>query len=237
MTLRVIHLHGRLKKQFGASHRFDVATAAEALRALNCAFPGDFVAALQTGSYKLVRGDKRSGMQLDLDLVSSFNLGQADLHLIPVAAGAANNKGAAKTIIGTVLIGAAIFASGGTLAAPIGALSGIPIVGGMTWGNIALLGLGVALSGVSTMLAGNTKQPEGQKNEDSFTINGPTNGARQGQGIPLIYGEVITGSVTVSFDADIEDIGAYQGVTGSMGSAIQAIKDAYGNTVIFGAPA
>lgn len=233
--LKTVHLHGRLKKQFGASHRFDVATAAEALRALNCAFPGAFLSALQTGSYKIVRGDKRSGMQLDIDLVNTFNLGLADLHLIPVAAGAANNKGVAKTIVGTVLVGAAIFASGGALAAPL-SIGGQSILG-MTWGNIALLGLGVALSGVSTMLAGDTTKPGEQKNEDSFTINGPSNGARQGQAIPLIYGEVITGSVTVSFDADIEDIGSYQGVTGSMGSAVQVIKDAYGNTTIFGAPA
>jgi predicted phage tail protein len=41
--LRTIHLHGALKKQFGPSFRFDVATAGEALRALNCAFPGKFV--------------------------------------------------------------------------------------------------------------------------------------------------------------------------------------------------
>ena len=234
MTLRVVHLHGRLKKQFGASHRFDVATAAEALRALNCAFPGNFLAALQTGSYKLVRGDKRSGLHLDIDLVSSFKLGLADLHIIPAAAGAANSKGVAKTILGTALIGAAIFASGGTLAAPIAALSGVPLVGGMSWGTIALLGLGVALSGVSTMLAGDTKPTE-QKNEDSFTINGPTNGARQGMAIPLIYGEVLTGAVTVSFDADIEDIGSYQGQIGSMGSGIQAFRDAYGNIAFFGA--
>ncbi|MEH2517542.1 putative phage tail protein [Bradyrhizobium sp. AZCC 1610] len=238
--LRSIHLHGHLKKQFGAKHRFDVRTAAEALRALNCAFPGDFVTALQTGSYKLVRGDKRSGMHLDLDLVNTFKLGIADLHLIPVAAGASNSKGIAKTIIGTALIGTAIFMSGGTLAAPLAGMGGVafPVAGmSVTWGNIALLGLGVALSGVSTMLAGNTNKPEEQKNEDSFTINGPSNGARQGMAIPLIYGEVITGSVTVSFDADIEDIGAYQGVTGSMGDGVQVIRDGLGNVTIFGASA
>ena len=234
MTLRVIHLHGRLKKQFGAKHRFDVKTAAEALRALNCAFPGDFVTALQSGSYKLVRGDKRSGMQLDIDLVSSFNLGGADLHLIPVAAGAANNKGVAKTILGVVLVGAAIFMSGGTMAAPL-TIGGQSMLG-MTWGNIALLGLGVALSGVSTMLAGDTKSDE-QKSDESFTINGPSNGARQGMGIPLIYGEVITGSVTVSFDANIEDISAYQGVSRSFGHSLQAVVTGSGPWEYYGAPA
>ncbi len=234
--LRTIHLHGQLKKQFGASYRFEVATAAEALRALNCAFPGAFLQALETGSYKVVRGDKRSGMQLDLDLVNKFKLGMADLHIIPVASGAANSKGVTKTIVGTALIGAAIFASGGALAAPIGGLSGVPIIGGMTWGNVALLGLGLALSGVSTMLAGDTKSGD-KPNDDSFNINGPSNGGRQGQAIPLIYGEVITGSVNISFDADIEDIGTYQGVTGSMGDSVQVVKKPDGSITYYGAAA
>ncbi|MET4217841.1 putative phage tail protein [Bradyrhizobium sp. LB14.3] len=77
--LRTVHLHGKLGKEFGQSHRFDVATAGEALRALNCAFPGRFVKALEDGYYKVVRGDKRNGMQLDLELVNGFNLGIADL--------------------------------------------------------------------------------------------------------------------------------------------------------------
>lgn len=232
MTLRVIHLHGRLKKRFGASHRFDVATAAEALRALNCAFPGDFVTALQTGSFKLVRGDKHSGMQLDIELISNFKLGMADLHLIPVAAGAANSKGVTKAVLGTALVGAAIFMSGGTLAAPL--TIGSQSVLGMTWGNVALLGLGVALTGASTMLAGEIAKPQEQKNEESFTINGPGNGARQGMAIPLIYGEVITGSATVSFDADIEDIGSYQGQVGSLSDSVQVGTKSDGSYEYFG---
>lgn len=235
--MRTIHLHGRLGKQFGAKHRFDIRTAAEAIRALNCAFPADFVSAMSQGSYKLVRGDKRSGMHLNLDLVSTFNLGMADLHVIPVAAGAANNKGVAKAIIGTVLVGAAIFASAGSGIGFLGlgaeAFSLGALGGSVTWGNIALIGLGIALSGASTLLAGDTSTEE-KKSDDSFTINGPSDVARQGMAIPLIYGEVITGSITVSFDADIEDIGSYRGVTGSMGSSVQVVdkgdgtKDYYG---------
>jgi predicted phage tail protein len=203
---RTVHLHGRLKKEFGASHRFDVATAAEALRALNCAFPGRFLAALEKGSYKMVRGDKRNGMVLDIDLVTRLKLGAADLHLIPVAAGAANGKAIGKGILGTVLIGAAIFMSGGSLAAPL-ALGGQSL--GLTWGSIAAVGLGLALSGVSSLLADAKADSASQKDDSSFTINGPSNVAGQGSAIPLIYGEVIVGSSVVSFDANIEDIGAY----------------------------
>jgi len=206
--MTTIHLYGHLRKQFGPKHRFAVKTAGEALRALNCAFPGKFVEALKTGSYKLIRGDRYNGMPLaDLDLVNSFNLGMADLHLIPAPKGASNGKGIAKTILGVALIGGAIFMSGGTLAAPLSV--GSLTVPGMSWGTVAALGLGVALSGASTLLS---KPSEGAKKTDSYNISGPTNTGSQGDPIALIYGHCIVGSVNVSFDSNIEDIGAYEGV-------------------------
>lgn len=216
MSLRTVHLHGKLKKEFGSSHRFAVRTAAEALRALNTAFPGEFVKALETGSFKIVRGDKRNGMQLDLDLVCNFGLGAADIHIIPVAKGASNGKGVAKTILGVALIGTAIFMSGGTLAAPLSQMgTAVSIggfgLGGVTWGNIALIGLGLTLSGASTLLAKPT-DAEKAKNDGSFNLPGSSNTGNQGDAIQLIYGRSMVRSVNVSFDNDIEDVGAYTGV-------------------------
>jgi predicted phage tail protein len=208
--IRNIHMHGRLKKQFGAKHRFAVETAGEAMRALNCAFPGAFVEALRTGSFKIVRGDRYNGMHIaDLDLINSFKLGAADLHIIPVAAGAANGKGVAKTILGVALIGGAIFMSGGTLAAPltVGSLT----VPGMSWGTVAALGLGIALQGASTLLAKPTSA-DAAKNDGSFNLPGSSNTGNQGDAIQLIYGRTMVDSVNVSFDNSIEDIGAYSGV-------------------------
>ncbi len=208
--LRTIHLYGKLKKQFGASHRFDVATAGEALRALNCAFPGKFVEALQTGSYKLVRGAKATGLNIsaDMELITELKLGLADLHLIPVAKGAANTKGVVKTVLGVALIGAAIFASNGLLATPLAA--GVPVIGGITWGNIAAVGLGLTLMGASTLLAKPATTPIDTAADASKTFSGAGNSGQQGSAIQLIYGECLVGSVVVSFDSDIEDIGAYQ---------------------------
>src|SRR5439155_9326547 len=79
---------------------------------------------LEQGAYKIVRGDKRNGMQLDLDLVNQFNLGLADLHLIPVAKGAASNtaKGTTKIVLGAALVGGAMFLSGGLLANSAGGI-------------------------------------------------------------------------------------------------------------------
>ena len=215
--LRTIHLYGKLKKQFGASHRFDVETAGEALRALNCAFPGSFVRSLEAGSYQLVRGARHTGQSLDMDLITGLRLGMADLHLIPVAVGAANSKGVVKSVLGVALIGGAIFMSGGTLAAPLSMMSTAVIPGmGVTWGNIAMVGLGLTLSGASTLLAKPAAAALNTDAETSHTFSGPGNTGQQGEAIPLIYGRVLTGSVPVSFDSDIEDIGAYQGGSGSL---------------------
>jgi predicted phage tail protein len=219
--MRSIHLYGVLKKQFGPSHRFDVATAGEALRALNCAFPGKFVKALQDGHFKLVRGDKTSGMQLDLDLICQMKLGAADLHLIPVAKGAAMSqkaKGTTKVVLGAALIGGAIFMSGGTLAAPL-SMMGAPVVEGLgvTWGNIALVGLGLALAGVSTLLS----KPAVSTASNNVDVSSGNigNSGQQGDGIQLIYGEVLTGSTPISVASDVEDIDVYADSAGSIEAA------------------
>ncbi|MBB4373304.1 putative phage tail protein [Bradyrhizobium sp. cir1] len=223
--LRTVHLHGKLGKDFGKSHRFDVATAAEAMRALNCAFPGRFVKAIKQGYYKIVRGDKRNGMQLDLDLVNQLKLGTADLHIIPVAKGAASNtaKGTTKLVLGAALVGGAIFLSGGMLATPISALSGVPLLGGTTYGSVAAIGLGLALSGASTLLT----KPAGQQTQASngLSINGGNigNSGKQGDAIPLIYGECLVGSTPISVWSDIEDISVYADSTGSIETAFDEV--------------
>lgn len=216
--LRVVHLHGKLGKEFGASYRFDVATAAEALRALNCAFPGRFIKAIENGAYKIIRGDKRNGMQLDLDLVNQLRLGLADLHIIPVAKGAASNtaKGTAKVVLGAALVGGAIFLSGGTLATPLAA-SGI--LSGTTYGTVAAIGFGLALSGASTLLS----KPAGQQTQASngLSVNGGNigNSGKQGDAVPLIYGECMVGSTPVQVWSDVEDISVYADNAGSIETA------------------
>jgi predicted phage tail protein len=216
--LRAIHLHGKLGKEFGASHRFDVATAGEALRALNCAFPGRFVKAIEHGYYKIVRGDKRAGMQLDLDLVNQFNLGLADLHIIPVAKGAKNQtaKGTTKIVLGAALVGGAIFLSGSMLATPLAA-SGI--LSGTTYGTVAAIGLGLALSGASTLLS----KPAGEPTQASngLSVNGGNigNSGQQGNAIPLIYGECLVGTTPIQVWSDVEDIDVYADSAGSIETA------------------
>lgn len=215
---RKIYLYGRLKKKFGPVHEFAVETAGEAFRALANAFPKEFVEEIRKGSYQIIRGDRRGGMELDLDLLNTLKLGKADLHIIPVAEGASRKgRGTTKAIIGVAIVGAAIFFSGGTLAAPLANMSAPAwgILGGglgVTWGNIAMLGLGIALMGAAYMKSpAETPKTDDTKQDHSFAFSGPVNVNEQGNAIPLIYGQVITGMQPISVDFDIENVGAYSG--------------------------
>ena len=216
MTLRTVHLHGALGAEFGESFCFDVATAGEALRALNCAFPGKFVKALQGKSYRIVRGEPDTGMDLDLDLVKDLRLGSADLHLIPVAEGAMNKtaKGTTKIVLGAALIGGAIFLSGGVLSTPL-ASSGI--LSGTTYGTVAAIGVGLALAGVATLLT----KPAAQTASNDVSIAGGMNGdtGQQGAAVPLIYGEVLAPGIPISVASDSEDLDVYANSAGSVEAA------------------
>lgn len=193
--LRKVHLHGSLAKH-GDVFEFDVLTAAEALAALAANVP-EFLGDLREGSWVILRGDPDTGLALDEDAVVSMRLGNADLHIMPEIMGAKNSSGALKAILGIALIAITAGSAAPFLANPI--IAGA----GATWGNvIGQMGLAMALTGVSSMLAPETESDS--KDDESFTMTGPVSRYGQGNAIPIVYGEVITGGVLVSggIDAD-----------------------------------
>lgn len=216
--MRTVHLYGALAEEFGEKFRFDTSTAADTLRGLNCAFPGRFVKALEGNSYRLVRGNIETGMDLDLEEIILFKLGEADLHLIPVAEGSSmsqGTKGGIKLVLGAALIGGAIFFSAGTLAAPLSGLgTAVPGLFGMTYGNIAMVGLGLAVAGVATLL---TKPPV-QTASNDVSASGSATGdlGQEGAAIPLIYGRVLTSGIPVSTFSTTEDINVYADSKGTI---------------------
>lgn len=197
--MRDIYLHGALGEKYGKVFRLSVATAGEAVRALAANFP-EFLRDLHDGAWHVVRGKKvDTGFSLDETQLGTFKLGSSDLHFVPYVAGS-KRGGLLKIILGVVLIGAAFVFSGGALATPIagGAL------GGVTYGNMAMIGAAVALAGVSSLLSPEEKSEDDKQN--SFTFAGPENSYEQSAPIPLVYGEIITGAVMVSGGLDIEKI-------------------------------
>ncbi|CAO3363816.1 TipJ family phage tail tip protein [Azospirillum palustre] len=205
-----IHLHGALGRQFGRLADYQVRDAAEAIRALAANHP-DFDKVFREGSYRLVRGPRsRGGIDLTLDTLT-LGLGNADLHIIPVPAGA-KNGGAGKAIMGALVMAVALVASiptGGTSLA-LGAQFTVGGVGlGVSYGSVALFGAAMMLSGISQMLSP-TPKANLPDNTQSYLFSGPANVSEQGGSVPLVYGRCWVGSTVISSGMDTEQIGTVQ---------------------------
>jgi len=203
--MRKIYLHGALAKKYGKVFKLDVRTAGEAVRALIANFPS-LRKDISDGTWHVVRGNTiKGGYALDEKDISTFNLGKADLHIVPYVAGSKRSGGLLKIILGVVLIAGAFILTAGMsagLAAPVLKLGAF---GSITGTSMAIFGLGLALAGVSMLLAPEDKTKD--EDDNSFMTNGPGNNSGQGIPIPLVYGEVITGGALVSGGVDVERLG------------------------------
>jgi predicted phage tail protein len=136
-----------------------------------------------------------------------YPTGKDDIHFVPVISGA--GRGFGKILLGAALIGLAFMLPGG-LAAKIG--PGGILKGGITGGFLgkAMVGIGASLvlSGVSDMLF---PMPEDDFSEDprlSFNFSGLQNTSRAGTSVPIVYGEIITGSIAISAAVDTNQVEA-----------------------------
>lgn len=193
---RKVHLHGALGKRFGRVHVLDVATAGEAGRALAAVLPG-FRDVAVGNWFRVVRGDRRKGIALGEDDLA-FELGAADLHIVPVLAGAGRN-GIGKIIAGVFLIGAAFFFPGSIAA--FGTTTGL----GITAAQVGSLGVALALSGLGQMLAPKPKANNG-KDQSSYLFDGGANVTTEGGPVPLVYGHFRVNPVLVGIGLSTEDI-------------------------------
>ena len=134
-------------------------------------------------------------------------IGQSDLHFVPVIAGAGGRTG--RFITGAALIGVGIL-SGGTGFA-LNATQGVGFFGGSlaaTAGNVGVL---LTLSGVADLLTPIPKTPDFTSEQDpriSFKFSGLQNTSRAGTPVPIVYGEIFTGSVVISAGVDTEQVRA-----------------------------
>ena len=136
-----------------------------------------------------------------------FPVGKSDIKFVPVISG---SGGIGRAIFGGVLI-AASFGVGGFF----GGLGSKTVIGGGAagFGAKAVFGIGASLllSGVSGMLFPLPKQPEFSSEQDprlSFSFGGTQQTSRAGTPVPIVYGEIFTGSVVISGGLDTEQVQA-----------------------------
>ena len=133
-------------------------------------------------------------------------IGQEDIHIVPVIAGA--GRGFGKILLGAALIAGAFFLPG-SHAATFSLKAGLG--GGFIGKSMVYLGASLMISGVSEMLFPLPKPKEFKSEQDpqlSFSFSGTQNTSRAGTPVPIVYGEIITGSVVISGAVDTQQVQA-----------------------------
>ena len=140
-------------------------------------------------------------------------IGQQDIHIVPVISGAGSGTG--KILLGAALIAGAFFmpvATGnvGLAKGLFGTAGSFAKVGFFTKA-MAGVGLMLTVNGVSEMLFPLPKIKEFDNETDprlSYKFSGTQNTSRAGTPVPLVFGEIITGSVVISAAVDTQQVQA-----------------------------
>lgn len=197
--MKTVKLYGELKAKFGGEFHFEVATAAEAVRAL-CATVngfGQYFYDNLEAPFQVLVGDiaqDEEGLHAPV--------GQADvIHIVPMIAGAKDSWG--QILTGVALI-AAVYFTGGAGATFLQAAAG-------NWLSAATINFGMAMviGGVSQMLAGVPKDNlnvtgNGNNDVQTWTFGSPTLTTGQGGCVPLGWGEMMIGGVVISAGVSAE---------------------------------
>jgi predicted phage tail protein len=180
--MKTIKIYGQLAKEVGQRvFRAEVESVAEAVRFLIANFP--HLEHLMADQYYRVS----SGRHILSEQELHYPVGETEvISITPVIAGAG---AVGRIIVGVLLIAASFFIPGvalfGVALAPI------------------VLGIGVSLvlGGVAQLLSPVPSTQLGEKDPkaiDSYSFSGIQNTSRSGLPIPIIYGQVVVGSITIS---------------------------------------
>ena len=198
--LRKLKLYGELAEI--TSHKeFDVAvnTTAQAVSFLVNNFPE--LESHMSSRYYQVLLDREEEVNIE---ELHFPIGQSDIKFVPVISG---SGGIGKALFGGALI-ALSFGVGGLFTAPL-TMSGGFAAAGLGAKAAFGIGAGLVLGGVSDMLFPTPKMPQFSSEQDprlSFSFSGTQQTSRAGTPVPLVYGEIFTGSVVISSSIDTEQV-------------------------------
>jgi len=190
MQLKTIKVYGRLRKFLGSSYfEAAVSSPAEAIRFLLCNFP-EIEAHMSRQHYKV----KMNNMDVSLDFLSMS--GKGDIQIIPTATGSGPDVPNMNSIYS---LGAAITSAAVAGAVANGVTSLITPTPEITPSPI------VESNGADPIPQNDVVIPD-LTAQNSFGFSAITNISRAGVAVPIIYGEVFTGSVVISAGIDTVQI-------------------------------
>ena len=200
--LRTLKLYGDLADFIGHKE-FEVIinSPAEAVRFLVHNFKG--VEKYMSDKYYKVLVDKE---EIGKDELAD-PVGKSAINIVPVIVGA-GGRGFGKILLGAVLIGSAFMFGSlqfGQVFGPIVQPGSLAAATGLTKAA-AYVGGALVLSGVQDLLF---PIPDANTESDprlSFNFNGVQNTARPGTALPIVYGEIVTGSVVISASVDTNQV-------------------------------
>ena len=190
--LRKIKLYVELAKFLGQkTFEAEVHSAAQAIRFLVVNFPQ--LEKHMADRYYKVAIDNWELEEKELH----YPNGQEDVKIIPVVGGE-GGRGVGKVLLGAALIGGAFLINPALSFSFQSGVTGFASAGALTQA-VVYTGGSLILSGVAEML---TPVPTISEREQdprlSFNFSGIQNTSRAGVAVPVIYGEVLTGSVVIS---------------------------------------
>jgi len=243
--MKVVKVYGALRERLGQCRfELDVATPAQALKALCVNFPGLdkwFVDSEQDGVGYRVRVGKQEATPEDLSVLGLPWSEREVFSITPVVAGAGGGFG--NVLLGGLLIGASFLLPGAGLfgASAFGAFGGpIAAAGTLTTVGTALsaVGAGLVLTGISQMISPIPEFGDDSEKLRNFTFSGITNTAQQGLPIPIAYGRVVVGSAVISTGLDVDhssNIYLFNGKLGSIPLGTDFVSgEGIGGTGVFG---
>ena len=227
--MQLVMLAGELGEKYGAQHEYyNLQTPADAIKLLCINYPAlqqELLQAHNNGvGYRVIQGGSSMGYD---ELHLPF--GSKPLMVVPVITGSGGDEPFGQILLGVGLVALAIAAPGvglfGGGAVGFGVVTGATGVAAGLAAAAGNIGIGLILAGTANLIS---PQPElagarikgsgtnsrgegpqgvtrGASGKESYAFNGPVNTVGTGATVPLIYGEVITGSHLLAANLDISD--------------------------------
>ena len=208
MKLNKIKVYGKLRQDLGCSY-FEAAVRSplEAFRFLAANFPD--LEKYMSQQFYIIKMNGNLLAEDELDLQSD-----GVIQIIPIATG---------SIIKGIIAGAGALFAGGAASAAGGAfftktIVGSLTVGGLIGGTLTAIGTNMVIGGVTQMLSppqqvtyptnngSDINRNDANLKDSNYSFSGIANISRAGVTLPLVYGEILVGSVLVSNGADTAQV-------------------------------